>query len=113
MKGSELDDLVLLLRNVELLVIDEISTVGAFAFEVINRRLEQVAKVLWRERCGSQQNPSVSNNGVGFGGIGVLLIGDFAQLPPVISSSLLEGTLLQESKGSGCRDGSWVPGNCS
>ena len=41
LKGNSLDDLVCVLRDVELLVIDEISTVGAASFELISRRLEQ------------------------------------------------------------------------
>ena len=48
--GSEaLDRLVELLRFTELLVIDEISMVGAGQFEILSRRLEQVAKALWQE----------------------------------------------------------------
>ena len=48
--GSEaLDRLVEVLRCTELLVIDEISMVGAGQFEMISRRLEQVAKALWQE----------------------------------------------------------------
>ena len=101
LKGSDLDDLVALLRDVELLVIDEISTVGAAAFELISRRLEQVGKVLWLQRFGTAQ--TMPDNLGGFGGIGVVLIGDFAQLPPVLSSSLLSGTALQEGKTGGLR----------
>ena len=99
--GSDLDELVCLLRDVELLVIDEISTLGAASFELISRRLEQVGKVLWLERFGRAQ--TMPNDLGGFGGIGVVLIGDFAQLPPVLSSSLLPGNSLQEGKNSGLR----------
>ena len=101
LKGNDLNDLVALLRDVELLVIDEISTVGAAVFELISRRLEQVGKVLWLQRFGTAQ--TMPDNLGGFGGIGVVLIGDFAQLPPVLSSSLLSGTALQEGKTGGLR----------
>ena len=101
LKGNSLDDLVCVLRDVELLVIDEISTVGAASFELISRRLEQVGKVLWLERFGRAQ--TMPNDLGGFGGIGVVLIGDFAQLPPVLSSSLLPGVALQEGKHGGLR----------
>lgn len=97
--GEKLDGLVELLRDVELLVLDEVSTIGAASFEIMSRRLEQVGKVLWRERCGTRAPPDLG----GFGGIGVFLIGDFAQLPPVLSSSLLSGSTLMESKKSGLR----------
>jgi len=50
--GENLDRLAECLRHAQLLVIDEVSTLGAAAFEVISRRLEQVGKVLWRERHG-------------------------------------------------------------
>ena len=96
-----MDDLVALLRDVELLVIDEISTVGAAAFELISRRLEQVGKVLWLQRLGTAL--TLPDNLGGFGGIGVVLIGDFAQLPPVLSSSLLSGTAVLEGKTGGLR----------
>ena len=97
--GEQLDDLVEMLRDVEMLVLDEVSTIGAASFEIISRRLEQVGKVLWRERYGTRAPEDLG----GFGGIAVVLIGDFAQLPPVLSSSLLAGSTLMESKKSGLR----------
>jgi hypothetical protein len=100
LKGTALDSLVQVLRGVQLLVIDEISTTGAAQFEIISRRLEQVGKVLWRELHG-QNLPSETLDG--FGGLGVLLIGDFAQLPPVLSSSLLPQAAIEERKTSGKR----------
>ena len=97
--GEALDKIVLAFRHVQLLVIDEVSTVGAPAFEIISRRLEQVGKVLCRERHGHRAPDSLG----GFGGIGVVLIGDFAQLPPVLSSSLLSDAAIEEKRSSGSR----------
>ena len=97
--GEALDKLVGLLREVQLLVIDEVSTLGAAQFEIMSRRLEQVGKVVWRARHGDAAPDSLN----GFGGIGVLLIGDFAQLPPVRSSSLLAGASIEDAKTGGMR----------
>ena len=97
--GEALDKLVGLLRDVQLLVIDEVSTLGAAQFEIMSRRLEQVGKVLWRARYGHAAPDSLN----GFGGVGVLLIGDFAQLPPVRSSSLLAGASIDDPKTGGMR----------
>ncbi len=49
--GEKLDVLVQRLRHVKLLVIDEISTVGAAQFMIVSRRLDQVGKALWREHA--------------------------------------------------------------
>ena len=38
----------------ELLVIDEISTCGAATLEVVSRRMQQVARVFWRRKFGSE-----------------------------------------------------------
>jgi len=97
--GESLDKLVAELRTVQLVVIDEISTVGAAQFEVISRRLEQVSRVVYRERFGEEPPQDFG----GFGAIGVVCMGDFAQLPPVLATSLLSGTPLQDSKNSGLR----------
>ena len=99
LSGEGLDKAVDMLRHVQLLVIDEVSTLGAPAFEIVCRRLEQVGKVVWRHRF--EQPPPESLGG--FGGIGVLLIGDFAQLPPVLSSSLLAESPLLEGRPTGRR----------
>ena len=99
LSGEALDRLKEMLCNVQLLVIDEVSTLGAAPFEIVCRRLEQVGKVLWRER---HRRPPPDSLG-GFGGIGVLLIGDFAQLPPVLSSSLLAEAPLQDGRSAGLR----------
>ena len=94
-----MDKLTEMLCSAQLLVIDEVSTLGAAPFEIVCRRLEQVGKVLWRERHGRPPPDSLG----GFGGIGVLLIGDVAQLPPVLSSSLLAEAPLQDGKSVGLR----------
>ena len=99
LSGEALDRLIEMLMPVQLLVIDEVSTLGAAAFEIVCRRLEQVGKVLWRKRHGRPPPDSLG----GFGGIGVLLIGDFAQLPPVLSSSLLAQAPLQDGRSGSLR----------
>ena len=60
----------------DLLVIDEISTVGAAQFENVNRRLEQVGKVLWRKRFGPHPPDSLG----GFDGHTGLF--DLGSIPP-------------------------------
>ena len=97
--GDALDRLVSTLRSVRILVIDEISTVGAAQFAIVARRLQQVGRVLWRERFCREPPTDLGT----FGGVGVVLMGDFAQLPPVLSSTLLDGVPLQEGMKSNKR----------
>ena len=97
--GESLDRLVNALRPVRLIVIDEISTVGASQFAIIAKRLSQAARVLYRERF--QQHPPDDLGS--FGGFGIMLMGDFAQLPPVLASSLLDGSPLIDSPKSNMR----------
>ena len=99
LSGDALDRLLEKLRHVKLLVLDEISTVGAAQFEIISRRLDQVGKALWRERTGQAPPDDLQ----GFGGIAVVCMGDFAQLPPVLSTLLLAGGRLQDAGNSGLR----------
>ena len=54
LSGDSLDRLLEKLRHVKLLVIDEISTVGAAQFEIISRRLDQVGESI----AGAQANRS-------------------------------------------------------
>ena len=82
--GYQLDQLVARLRHVELLVIDEISTVGAAQLEIINRRLQQVSIVVHQEQFGTDPPHTLGT----FASFGVVLVGDFAQSPPVMASSL-------------------------
>jgi hypothetical protein len=96
--GERLQTLVEAFRHVKLVVIDEISTMSAVQFEMVHRRLEQVAKSLYRDRT-SMEPPDCMG---GFGGLGVILVGDFGQLPPVAASSLIAKTAF-ESTGSGLR----------
>ena len=97
--GDQLDRLVHTLRAVKLIVIDEISTVGASQFSIIAKRCQQVGRVLWRERFLREPPEDLGT----FGGFGILLMGDFAQLPPVLSSTLLDGVVLQENTKSNLR----------
>ena len=97
--GEQLDELVAQLGDVELILVDEISTVGAAQFEVMNRRLQQVARVVYRRRFGAEPPEDMGP----FGGIGVVLMGDFAQLPPVLATCLLQGSVLVERPSTGLR----------
>ena len=85
--GENLDALVAELRHVQLLLVDEISTVGAAQFELMSRRLQQVARVLFRDRTGAEPPLDMGP----FGGIGVVLMSDLVQLPTVLATSLLLG----------------------
>jgi ATP-dependent DNA helicase PIF1 len=61
-------------KNVSLVVIDEISMVGLKTLYWIDQRLRQIAGKMHLR----------------FGGISVLLVGDFAQLPPVGDTPLFQ-----------------------
>ena len=97
--GDRLDELTDLLQDVQLLVIDEVSTCGAAAFEIVSRRMQQVARVLWRRQFGTSPPEEMEP----FGGIGVVLMGDFAQLPPVLATSLLPNMPLGDPGGAPVR----------
>ena len=69
-----------------MLVIDEISMVNPEQFFMINRRLEQAAKQLYR--ATNISNPP--NSFGGFGGLMLMIVGDFEQISPVRAESLDE-----------------------
>ncbi len=75
------NEVITLLREVETIVIDEISMVRSDIFYGI----DLVAK-----RCGDHSRP--------FGGKQIIVIGDFCQLPPVISDRVI-GNALEEHFG--------------
>ena len=54
---------------------------------------------MWRYRTGQAPPDDLQ----GFGGIGVVCMGDFAQLPPVLSTLLLTGASIKDSANSGLR----------
>ena len=64
--ADKLNQLRVKLTKLKLLIIDEVSMVGANMFEMINRRLKQI--------IGTQQD---------FGGVSILFFGDLYQLQPV------------------------------
>ena len=97
LSGYQLDRLVQELRNVELLLIDEISPDGVAQLESMNRRLQHVARVLHREQFGTE---SPDDMGL-FGGIVVVLMCDCVQLQPILASSFLAGTAIVERPSSG------------
>ena len=70
-----------LIRNVDVIVIDEISMVRADLFWAIDYRLRQVM------RGADKKRP--------FGGKQVILVGDFYQLPPVVKSEEEERTITE------------------
>ena len=84
--GDKLTDLCDRLRTVKLLVIDEVSMLSAVQLEMISRRLDQVQKSNDRNAF-EKRDPS--KRAAGFGGISVLLVGDFGQLSPVKGVSLI------------------------
>ena len=77
--GADLDKLVDQLAHVQLIVIDEISTCGAASLEVVSRRMQQIARVLWRRNFRIAPPANMGS----FGGVDVILMGDFAQIPSV------------------------------
>ena len=94
LKGEALDRAMEQLRHMQLLVIDEVSTRDAPQFEIMCRRTVAVGKVVWCDVHKSCPPQSLC----GWGDIGVLLIGDFAQLPPGTANSLLSEAPVHEGK---------------
>ena len=97
--GEKLGALAQALESTKLIVIDEVSTLGAAQLEMVSRRMEQVSE--WRYVRQFRRAPGQGFGG--FGGASVVLSGDFAQLPPVRATSLLSQSPLQETQASGLR----------
>ncbi|XP_052680033.1 uncharacterized protein LOC128160727 [Crassostrea angulata] len=72
---NDLNTLRARLSNIQLLIIDEISMVSKTVLSYISGRLNQIK--------------SLQQNSKPFGGISVLCVGDFYQIPPVFGKSLL------------------------
>ena len=87
LEGESLVEFSNAMQGVRLIVIDEISIVSAWQFEMIHRRLEQLRRSIVTQKDDRFQ---VGDSLYGFGDISVLLSGDFGQLPPVSGSSLIE-----------------------
>ena len=98
LEHERLDEMVAALSHIQLLVIDEISTVGAVQFEMIHRRLQQVHEHELQQGGAGR----IADGTAGFGNIGLMVVGDFGQLPPVCASSLI-GSSVQEHHASGMR----------
>ncbi len=72
--GNDLADLQAKLRNLRILIIDEISLIAAMVFWPLHCRM-----------CPVNQTPEA----MPFGGICVILTGDFWQLPPCFGSNMV------------------------
>ena len=75
--GEDLEKLAKTLDGLQLLVIDEISMVSRTMLADVDRRLKE-----WR---GFRKHPDKK---AAFGGVGVILAGDFGQLPPTQAEHL-------------------------
>jgi ATP-dependent DNA helicase PIF1 len=80
--------------------------VGSAQFFAVSERLELVARTLWRRRHRRNRlGPDGRLEGEpatfgGFGGVGVIIVGDFAQIPPIGDSSLITAVKGQHQKAS-------------
>jgi hypothetical protein len=79
LEGDDIDAFIRDLEGLELLVIDEISMVSSVLLHQIHSRLRE-----WRLACGDGARACEP-----FGGIAVILAGDFGQLPPVAVAASL------------------------
>ena len=101
MQGASLHALQKEFETVELLVIDEKSMIGQFLFYMIEARLREL-------KPNSGDEP--------FGGVSVIMMGDFAQLPPVKDFALFQpfsnATSTYQTKGGQLfKDHFMEPGN--
>ena len=78
--------------NVWLIIIDEISMVGCEQFSKVNERLIQAKLDENYEIAKIQKNNSLLRPS--FGGIGMIICGDFAQLVPIMQHSLMDQSRL-------------------
>ena len=92
LEGDKLTDLCTKLQNVKLLVIDEVSMLSGLQLEMISRRLDQVMKTIHMRNFNNLNAFSSS----GFGGISVMLVGDFGQLPLINGLSLISHRLSRQ-----------------
>ena len=79
-------------ENVWLIIIDEISMVGCEMFAKVDARLTQAKlddnhTIATAQKDNSLRRPS-------FGGLGMIICGDFAQLVPIMQHSLMDSTML-------------------
>ena len=93
-----------------LLIIDEVSLIGRHLLGMVSDRME-AARARLRIREGTSDQPGGRNSaassligGIGFGGCAVLLSGDFAQIPPVLATSLLD---TRTADASTCPNARW------
>ena len=83
LQGSNLHQLQEFFKNTEIIMIDEMSMVGKYMLYQLSKRLQEI----------KPQNSTIE-----FAGVSIVLMGDFAQLPPVTDLPLFagkEGTLNQ------------------
>ena len=78
------------IKNIALLVIDEISTVTPNLIAIINARLQQAIESDDPSEAKRSKEP--------FGGIGVMFVGDFMQLPPTGGHSLISTAVTMAEK---------------
>jgi ATP-dependent exoDNAse (exonuclease V) alpha subunit len=82
----------------------QVSMVGSEQFYAVSDRLEMVARMLWRRKHKQnrvQPDGHLENEPAGFGGFGgiaVILVGDFGQVPPIGDSSLITPAKGQSQK---------------
>ena len=83
-------------ENVWLIIIDEISMVGSDLFAKIDIRLNQAKLDENRILEKFSDNQNILNQD--FGGLGIIVSGDMAQLPPIQAKSMMDPSLGNPSK---------------